>query len=54
MKVLDDMRLKLENPNWALDSELALVGTTLNEDQRHYEIIAPGIMNWVNYFDQLF
>ncbi len=45
MKILNDLRLKLENPNWALDPELALIDTILNENPRLYEIIAPDIMD---------
>jgi IS5 family transposase len=45
MKILNDLRLRLENPNWALDPELALVDTILNENPRLYEIIVPDIMD---------
>ena len=45
MKILNDLRLKLENPNWALDPELALIDTILNENPRLYEIIALDIMD---------
>ena len=44
MKILNDLRLRLENPNWALDPELALIDTILNENPRLYEIVAPDIM----------
>jgi IS5 family transposase len=44
MKILNDLRLKLEKPLWALDPELALIDTILNENPRLYEIIAPDIM----------
>jgi transposase, IS5 family len=44
MKILNDLRLKLEKPIWALDPELALMDTILNENPRLYEIIAPDIM----------
>jgi IS5 family transposase len=44
MKILNDLRLKLENPNWALDPELALIDTILNENPRLYEIIVSDIM----------
>ena len=44
MKILNDLRLKLEKPIWALDPELALIDTILNENPRLYEIIAPDIM----------
>ena len=44
MKILNELRLKLDNPNWALDPELAFIDTILNESPRLYEIIAPDIM----------
>jgi len=44
MKILNELRLKIDNPNWALDPELALIDTILNENPRLYEIIAPDIM----------
>ena len=44
MKILNDLRLKLEKPLWALDAELALIDTILNENPRLYEIVAPDIM----------
>jgi IS5 family transposase len=44
MKILNDLRLKLEKPIWALDPELALIDTILNENPRLYEMIAPDIM----------
>ena len=44
MKILNDLRLKLEKPLWALDPELAFIDTILNENPRFYEIIAPDIM----------
>src|SRR3989339_721906 len=44
MKILNELRLKLDNPNWALDPELAFIDTILNENPRLYEIIAPDIM----------
>ncbi len=45
MKILNDLRLKLEKPNWALDPELALIDTILNENPGLYEIVAPDIMD---------
>jgi IS5 family transposase len=45
MKILNNLRLKLEKPNWALDPELALIDTILEENPRLYEIIAPEIMD---------
>jgi len=44
MKILNDLRLKLEKPNWALDPELALIDTILTENPKLYEIVAPDIM----------
>jgi len=44
MKILNDLRLKLEKPNWALNPELALIDTILNEHPRLYEIIVADIM----------
>jgi IS5 family transposase len=44
MKILNELRLKLDNPNWALDPELALIDTILNENPKLYEIIASDIM----------
>jgi len=44
MKILNELKLKLDNPNWALDPELALIDTILNENPRLYEIVAPDIM----------
>jgi len=43
MKLLNELRLKLGNPNWALDPELALIDTILDENPRLYELIAPDI-----------
>jgi len=45
MKLLNDLRLKLEKPIWALDPELALIDTVLNENPELYEVIAPDIMD---------
>ena len=45
MKLLNDLRLKLEKPMWALDPELALIDTVLNENPGLYEVIAPDIMD---------
>jgi transposase, IS5 family len=44
MKILNDLRLKLEKPIWALDPEMALIDTILDEHPRLYEIVAPDIM----------
>ena len=43
MKILNDLRLKLERPLWALDPELALIDTILNENPRLYEIVVADI-----------
>jgi IS5 family transposase len=45
MKILNDLRLRLEKPIWALDPELAVIDTILNENPRLYEIVAPDIMD---------
>ncbi len=45
MKILNDLRLKLEKPNWALDPELALIDAILNEHPGLYEIVAADIMD---------
>src|SRR5512139_1375147 len=44
MNILNELRLKLEKPLWALDPELAFIDTILNENPRLYGIIAPDIM----------
>ncbi len=44
MKILNDLRLKLEKPNWALDPELALIDTILTENPKLYEIVVPDSM----------
>jgi len=44
MKILNDLRLKLERPNWALDPELALIDAILNENPKLYQVIAPDIV----------
>ncbi len=43
MKILNELRLKLDNPNWALDPELALIDTILNENMGLYEIVVADI-----------
>jgi len=45
MKILNDLRLKLEKPIWALDPELALIDTILTENPKLYEIVAPDIID---------
>ena len=44
MKILNDLRLKLEKPIWALDPELALIDTILTENPKLYEIVASDII----------
>jgi IS5 family transposase len=44
MRIFNDLRLKLEKPIWALDPELALIDTILNENVKLYEIVAPDIL----------
>jgi len=44
MRILNELRLKLEKPIWALDPELALIDTILNENLKLYEEVAPDIM----------
>src|SRR5512138_3327303 len=44
MKLLNDLRLKLEKPIWALDPEIALIDTILTENPKLYEIVASDIM----------
>ena len=44
MKILNELRLKLDNPSWVLDPGLALIDTIMNENPRLYEIVAPDIM----------
>jgi transposase, IS5 family len=43
MKILNDLRLKLEKPLWALDPELAFIDTILNENPGLYEIVVADI-----------
>jgi transposase, IS5 family len=43
MKILNELRLKLEKPLWALDPELAFIDTILNENPRLYEIVVADI-----------
>jgi IS5 family transposase len=43
MKILNDLRLKLEKPLWGLDPELALIDTILNENPKLYEIVVADI-----------
>jgi transposase, IS5 family len=43
MRILNELRLKLEKPIWALDPELAFIDTILNENPRLYEIVVADI-----------
>ena len=52
MKILNDLRLKLDNPNWAVDPELALIDTILNQNPKLYEIVAEDI-NGLNQSSKL-
>ena len=38
-KILDDLKLKFENSNWALDPESALTDTVLEEHPELFEIL---------------
>jgi len=46
MKILNDLRLKLDNPKWALDPEFALIDTILNENPKLYEMVVPDLMEF--------
>src|SRR4030043_2053699 len=52
MKILNELRLKLDNPNWAVDPELALIDTILNQNPKLYEIGAEDI-NGLNQSSKL-
>jgi IS5 family transposase len=43
MRILNDLRLKLDNPNWAVDPELALIDSILNQNPKLYEIVVEDI-----------
>lgn len=36
-KILNDLKLRFENPNWALDPELALIDTVLEQHPELFE-----------------
>ena len=38
-KILNDLKLKFDNPNWALDPELALIDTVLEQRPGLFEIL---------------
>lgn len=42
-KILNDLKLKLEEPNWALDSELALIDTILEQHPELYDTVKGDI-----------
>lgn len=42
-KILNDLKLKFDNPNWALDPELALIDTVLEQHSELYEIVKEDI-----------
>jgi IS5 family transposase len=43
-KILNDLKLRFENPNWALDPELALIDTVLEQHPELFEIIKGDII----------
>ena len=42
-KILNDLKLKFDNANWALDPELALIDTVLEQHPELYEIVKEDI-----------
>jgi IS5 family transposase len=44
-KILNDLKLKFDNPNWALDPELALIDTVLEQHPEFYDIVKGDIIN---------
>jgi IS5 family transposase len=42
-KILNDLKLKFDNANWALDPELALIDTILEQHPELYEIVKEDI-----------
>lgn len=42
-KILNDLKLKFDNPNWALDPELALIDTVLEQHSELYETVKEDI-----------
>ena len=45
-KILNDLKLKFENPNWALDPEFALIDTVLEQHPELFEIVKGDINDW--------
>jgi len=44
MKLLNELRLRLGNPKWVLDAELAVIDTILDENPRLYEIVGGDLL----------
>lgn len=44
-KILNDLKLKFDNPNWALDPELALIDTILEQHPELYDIVKRDIIS---------
>ncbi len=43
-KIFNDLKLRFEDPNWALDPELALIDTVLEQHPELYEIVKGDII----------
>ncbi|OGW40184.1 MAG: hypothetical protein A2Y97_10835 [Nitrospirae bacterium RBG_13_39_12] len=43
-KILNDLKLKFENPNWALDPEFALIDTVLEQHPELLEMVKGDII----------
>ena len=43
-KILNDLKLRFENPNWALDPELALIDTVLEQHPELFELVKGDII----------
>jgi IS5 family transposase len=43
-KILNDLKLRFENPNWALDPELALIDTVLEQHSELFELVKGDII----------
>jgi len=46
-KILNDLKLKFDNPNWALDPEFALIDTVLEQHPELIEIVKGDINDWL-------
>ena len=44
MKLLNELRLRLDNPKWVLDADLAVIDTILDENPRLYEIVGADLL----------